>query len=413
MAAVLSSPQRSQPTSERCPAFGGTSPLFSVLFNVMDAFNVNAKDAAAAAAGPRSGGGASEKLAKRLGLRLTCAADLTIARRANARGFVYSYQDGRTVRDRALVSRLNRLAVPPAYAEALYCPDAQGHLQAIWRDAAGRLQYRYHSDWDEVRAQRRLRHLARLTKALPRIRRTLARCLAAPTPNRKLALAAVVELAAVSGIRAGRESYARINGTRGAATLLKSNVAFSGERITLSFRAKGGKPMRKDVRSRRLATALARLRRLPGHRMFQYRNGDGEIKSVRAREVNAFLRDLAGVAISLKDLRTLTASAAAVYALTRTVPAKSAARRKRQVRAVMQRVAEELGNTPAICRRSYVPAPLVSAFESGKLRGAGRLSSERVLAGLLAQPPRRRRASPNLKTQLQRSVRRLSRARSR
>jgi DNA topoisomerase-1 len=176
-----------------------------------------------------------------------------------------------------------------------YCPDPQGHLQAIWRDAAGRLQYRYHSDWEEVRAHRRLRRHARLTKALPRIRRAVARCLAFGKPDRNLALAAVVELVAVSGIRAGRESYVRSNGTRGAATLLKSNVASHGENITLSFRAKGGKAMRKELRSRRLARALGVLRGVPGRRMFQYRNGDGQAKPVRAREVNEFLRELAGV----------------------------------------------------------------------------------------------------------------------
>jgi DNA topoisomerase-1 len=262
-----------------------------------------------------------------------------------------------------------------------------------------------------VRAQRRLRRLARLTQVLPRIRRVVTRCLAAAEPSRELALAAVVELVGISGIRAGRESYARSNGTRGAATLLKSNVATKGEGITLSFRAKGGKPIRKELRSRRLAGAIAKLRRLPGRRIFQYRNGDGAVRSVRAREVNVFLRDLAGVEISLKDFRTLTASAAALDTLVRTEPANSAARRKRQVRAVMQNVADRLGNTPAICRKSYVPAPLVAAFESGSLRrkanGRRRVSSERLLGELLDKPAAVPLGQPDLKTQLERSVRRL------
>jgi DNA topoisomerase-1 len=374
----------------------------------MDSVRVTEKNTAVPATRPNSG--TSVRLAKRLGLRLTSVDDLTIARRANGRGFVYSYPNGKLVRDRTLIGRLNRLAVPPAYADALYCPDPQGHLQAIWRDAAGRLQYRYHPDWDEVRSQRRLRRLARLTKALPRIRRAVARHLAAAGPDRNLALAAVIELVAVSGIRAGRETYARSSGTRGAATLLKSNVRIDGDRITLSFRAKGGKPMRKELRSRRLAHALAKLRQVPGRRMFQYRNGGDEVKSVKAHEVNEFLRELAGVSISLKDFRTLTASAAAVDVLARTVPAESAVRRKKQVRAVMQTVADQLGNTPAICRKSYVPAPLVAAFESGKLRrrAGRRASSDKLLAELLAQPPRRPQRR-DLRTQLQRSVQRLSR----
>src|SRR6185312_1657290 len=106
-----------------------------------------------------------------------------------------------------------------------------------------------------------------------------------------------------SGLRAGRESYARLNGTRGAATLLKSNVTVAGERIALSFRAKGGKVIDKDLRSRRLAKAIARLRTLPGRRLFQYRDGDGRVRPVTARQVNEYLREVAGVSISLKDFR--------------------------------------------------------------------------------------------------------------
>jgi DNA topoisomerase I len=360
---------------------------------------------------PRSKGGTSEKVAKRLGLRLTSPNDLTIRRPINGRGFSYSYGDGRTVRNRTLIGRLNRLAIPLAYADALYCPHGNGHLQAIWQDAAGRTQYRYHPDWDEVRAQRRLRRLARLTQALPRIRRAITRCLASREPDRRMALAAVVELVTVSGIRAGRESYLQSNGTRGATTLLKTNVEIKGDKIALSFRAKGGKAMRKDVRARRLAGALTKLRGISGRRLFQYQNENGETKAVSASEVNEFLRDLAGVAISLKDFRTLVASAAAIDALAHTEPAESVARRKRQVQAAMSTVAERLGNTPAICRKSYVPETLVAAFESGRLQrkaGQRRISSEKLLAALIAKAPAIRRAQPDLRKQLERSARRVS-----
>jgi DNA topoisomerase-1 len=206
-------------------------------------------------------------------LRLVTADELTIARRLNGRGFVYAYPNGRLVRDPVMVVRLKRLAVPPTYADALYCPDPQGHLQAIWRDSAGRQQYRYHPASDEVRAQRRLRRLSRLTGALPRIRAAIKRSLAGREPNRDLALAAVVELVALTGIRAGRESYARLNGTRGAATLLKSNVTVTGTRIALAFRAKGGKAMDKELQSARLAKAIGRLRGLPGARRCAEREG--------------------------------------------------------------------------------------------------------------------------------------------
>src|SRR5262245_5333824 len=152
MAAGLSRREQGQPTSGsiRIRGLRGTQTLAGVLSHVMDGVRVSEKNTAVPAT--RANSGTSIRLAKRLGLRLTSVEDLTITRRANGRGFVYSYPNGKQVRDRTLIGRLNRLAVPPAYADALYCPDPQGHLQAIWRDAAGRLQYCYHPDWDEVRS---------------------------------------------------------------------------------------------------------------------------------------------------------------------------------------------------------------------------------------------------------------------
>ena len=334
-------------------------------------------------AGPSA---ASQRLARKLGLRFVRVTDLTIVRRQRGSNFYYVKGDGTPVRDKLLARRLDRLAVPPAYVDASYCADARGHLQAVWRDAAGRLQYRYHPEWTKVRDAGKLRRLARLAKALPKIRRALSRHLAEGRPSREFALAATVEMVAASGIRAGRESYARLNGTRGAATLLKSNVRVHGQTIALSFRAKGGKALRKEFRSPRLAGAIKTLRTVSGPRLFQYRNGRGT-SMVRAREVNEFLRDLSGMDISLKDLRMLTASNTALKALSQAEPAESQSRRKKQIVGAMRAAAEELGNTPAMCRKSYVPAALVSAFEDGRLhrrRNSGGTGSAKLLAELVA-----------------------------
>lgn len=340
---------------------------------------------------PRSnqrGKNRSERLALRLGLKLVTVEDLTIVRHRKGRGFGYRRADGAPVRDRALIDRLNRLAVPPAYADALYSADPRGHLQAVWRDAAGRLQYRYHAEWEKVRDDRKLRRLSRLAQALPRIRRAVRRRLAEREPSREFAFAAVIELVAASGIRAGREDYARNNGTRGAATLLKSDVAVRGNQVLLCFRAKGGKTIEKELKAPRLAAAFKVLCKLPGRRLFQFRNGGDLVKPVRAAEVNRFLQEIAGLSISLKDFRMLTASAAALRLLARTQPRGSERQRKKQVRAAMQTVSEQLANTPAIARKSYVPAQLVEAFEQGKLRkfaanGNGAARSEQLLSEIL------------------------------
>jgi DNA topoisomerase-1 len=209
---------------------------------------------------------------------------------------------------------------------------------------------------------------------------------------REYSLAAAIDLVATSAIRAGSEGYARERGTRGAATLLKSNVTVAGETLRLAFRGKGGKTIEKELHAPRLAAAIARLAALPGRRLFQYRDAEGGIHPVRAPDVNAFLRDIAGVRISLKDFRTLCATARVLDRLSRTEPAKSERQRRRQVLEAVREAAEDLANTPAICRKSYVHETVLDAFETGALeryaaalkpaRGAAR--RERLMARVLA-----------------------------
>jgi DNA topoisomerase I len=306
-------------------------------------------------------------LAKRLGLRYVTTDALSIRRRRSGRGWTYIGIDGRPIQDARIVRRLARLAVPPAYSDVLYAADPAAHLQAIGRDAAGRLQYRYHAQWEDVRESRKARRLARLANALPQVRRSVGQYLAADHQTREFASAAVIELVACSAIRAGGEDYRRLHGTRGAVTLLKSNVSIYGEAITLKFRSKGGKIITKEFAAPRLAKVIALLRQLPGRRLFQYRAEDDTVRGVTAREVNAFLREIAGVNISLKDFRTLLASASVLETLARIEPAASARQRRKQVLAAVSAAAEDLANTPAICRKSYVHETVITAFEDGVL----------------------------------------------
>jgi DNA topoisomerase-1 len=303
-------------------------------------------------------------LAKRLGLRHVTTDALSIRRHRHGRGWAYIRLDGRPIQDARVVRRLAALAVPPAYKDVLYAADPAAHLQAIGRDAAGRLQYRYHPQWDHVRELRKARRLA---GALPQVRRSVGQHLASDSQTREFGSAAVVELVARSAIRAGNEGYRRLNGTRGAATLLKSNVTTYGESITLRFRSKGGKIVTKEFTAPRLVRAIGLLRQLPGRRLFQYRADDGTVRGVTAREVNAFLREIAGVNISLKDFRTLLASASVLETLARTKPAASERQRRKQVLQAVSAAAEDLANTPTICRKSYVHDTVVTAFEDGVL----------------------------------------------
>ncbi len=308
-----------------------------------------------------------EDLAEELGLKLGDQNELTIRRIKRGKTYSFVRANGTAIRHTGTIRRLNAMAMPPAYVEVRYSPDPASHLQAVGRDAAGRLQYRYHTDWEKVREQRKAHRLARLVGALPKIRRNVSMHLSGDTPTREFALSAVIELIARTAIRPGNESYAKLNGTRGATTLLKSNVVVEDDNLVLTFKAKGGKAVRKECDAAKLVRAIGILRTVPGKRMFQYRDASGTVRTVSTTTVNGFLREIAGIKISLKDFRTLMASAVVLESLSRISPAASAHGRKKQVLDAVRAAADELSNTPAICRKSYVHDTIVTAFEDGIL----------------------------------------------
>lgn len=326
------------------------------------------------------------RLARRFGLRLVRPAALTIRRKRHGSGFAYRHADGTPVTDRETLDRLRRLAVPPAYENVRFATDPRAHLQAVGEDAAGRLQYRYHPDWTCVREAMKAQRLAGLAEALPVISRAVRRSLRRPEPDRRLALAAAVHLVSLTAIRAGSDQYAAEHGTRGATTLLKSHLRIEGDTIALSFKGKGGKAIAKQVRDAALAQALTRLRELPGRRLFKYRNGKGSIHAIRAGDVNAFLKEVGRRPISLKDFRTLTASMGVLDQLGRLTPETSERGRRRQVKAAIAPLAEELANTLTVCRTSYVHDTVITAFEAGRLAEiAGRARSALARAALLSE----------------------------
>ncbi len=308
-----------------------------------------------------------EDLARDLGLRLGDQNELTIRRVKRGKNYSFVRANGSRVRDARTIRRLHAMAMPPAYRRVRYSTDPNTHLQAVGLDAAGRLQYRYHADWEKVREQRKAHRLGKLVAALPKIRRKVSAFLSGDEPTREFALSAVIELIARTAIRPGNESYARLNGTRGATTLLKSNVTLEDDSLVLTFKAKGGKAVRKECDAAKLVRAIGILRDVPGKRMFQYYDRSGVVRAASTTAVNAFLRELAGIKISLKDFRTLMASAVVVESLSRITPAASQRGRKRQVLDAIRAAADQLSNTPAICRKSYVHDTIVTAFEDGIL----------------------------------------------
>ena len=300
------------------------------------------------------------------GLREIPSEALTIRRRRCGRGFVYIGENGKPLRDEAVLSRIRSLAIPPAYEDVRIATQANAHLQAVGRDVAGRTQYRYHSDWEHVREERKVERLDRLCETLPRIRRRISYDLRREGFPRERVLAGVIMLIDRTHIRIGCEDYVHSGRSRGAATLLKRNARCSGSMVRLSFNGKGGCETRCSIRSAPLAKLVTGLLRLSGRRLFQYRDSD-LWRRVAAADVNAYLQEMSGDTVTAKDFRTLAATAAAAAKLASIEAATSPARKRRQIAGVVKEIAEMLGNTPAVARKSYIHKRVIDAFADGTL----------------------------------------------
>ena len=294
--------------------------------------------------------------------------DALIVRRVrHGRGYAYQDADGKTWPAGELRERALHLGIPPAWTEVRVAPEPNMHIQACGLDAAGRVQYIYHPDWESKRVLKKQRQLALLTAALPKIRRRVAEDLEAEAGSRTLALAIGVAMIDRTAMRIGRERYLDARGTRGAGTLFTRDVSVHGDEITVKFPAKSGKVASYTLTDARLAAAIAKVKSIPGKRLLMYRDGEGAPRAIRTEEVNRYLRETAGVPVTAKDFRTLHASALAAEALAKLEPGDSPTARKRQVAGVTKSVAAFLRNTPAITRASYIAPCLFSLFEKRTL----------------------------------------------
>jgi DNA topoisomerase-1 len=241
------------------------------------------------------------------------------------------------------------------------------HIQACGLDAAGRVQYIYHVDWEAKRAAKKQKQLALLTEALPRIRRRVNHDLEEEAGSHTLALAIGVALIDRTAMRIGRERYLDARGTRGAGTLYSRDVSVKGDEIIVGFPAKSGKVAEYSLTDARLAAAITKVKTVSGKRLLMYRDQDGKARAIRTEELNRYLREVANVPVTAKDFRTLHASALAAEALAKIEPGESPTARKRQLADVTKEVASFLRNTPAITRSSYIAPCLFTLFEKAKL----------------------------------------------
>jgi DNA topoisomerase-1 len=286
-----------------------------------------------------------------------------ISRRKHGKVFRYFLPDGRQLRDARSLARIGKLAIPPAWTDVWICPDPKGSIQATGRDARRRKQYRYHAAWIAKQDERKYGRLAAFVRALPELRKKVRRDLRGRAGSREQVLALLVTLLEATFIRVGNEEYRRSNGSYGLTTLEDRHVSIRGDRIIFDYRGKGGIAGHIEVVDRTLARLVRACRDIPGRHLFQYLDERGIRRRIRSTELNAYVDGLAKENFTAKDFRTWGATLAAATLLERHDRIVIGVPGKRAMLDDIAAVAERLGNTPAICRKSYVHPALLQAYQ--------------------------------------------------
>jgi len=335
-------------------------------------------------------------------------ADKWISRRGTpSKGFTYVSESGRAVRDRATLERITALRIPPAWRDVSIAASANASVQAWGFDARGRRQYRYHERAVERGQLRKYHRVRRMGHDLPTIRKQVARDVGARELTRTSVAAAAVRLIGEAFFRVGSERYERDNGTFGLTTLRKSHVDVRGDRVQFHYKGKGSIRQRQVVFDQRLANVIRRLMKTPGTRLFRYRDGAKWV-DLTAQDVNEYLGNLGTARYTAKDFRTWGGTLRMAIVLDELGPAESARESARNVALAARLVAAELGNTPAICRASYVHPLVIARYVDAGITiepqraakhsarrhvGGGHSLEERALLAFLDRyfPDRRRR----------------------
>lgn len=305
-------------------------------------------------------------VAREAGLRYVSDREAGIRRKRVKDGFKFIPPKGYKISHNDKV-RIKRLALPPAWEDVWITTKDNGHLQATGRDARGRKQYRYHSDWRATRDETKYGRMIAFGKALPKIRARVSRDLQRKGLPREKVLATVVRLLETTLIRVGNDEYARTNHSYGLTTMRNKHVSIRGATVTFTFRGKSGKHHQIDVENKRLAQIVRRCRDLPGYEIFAYVDENGKAVDVTSSDVNAYLREVTHEDFTAKDFRTWAGTVLAAKALQEFEKFTSQKEAKRNMILAIEAVARMLGNTPAICRRCYVHPVVLDTYLDGSL----------------------------------------------
>ena len=289
-------------------------------------------------------------------------------KKQGAKNFTYLDPRGKPIKDRETLDRIRMLAIPPAYRDVWICPNPRGHIQAVGRDDRGRKQYRYHEKWREVRDENKYGRMIDFAKALPLIRRTVAKDLKLKGLPREKVLAAVVKFMEVTLIRVGNDEYAKNNKSYGLTTLQDRHAKFArGGKVKLEFRGKSGVEHEFEIEDPRLARIAKKCQELPGQELFQYLDENGVVHDIGSSDVNDYLRQITGKDFTAKDFRTWAGTVLAATALQEIEKFDTAAQAKKNVVRAVEAVASKLGNTKAVCRKCYIHPEILNAYMEGSL----------------------------------------------
>src|ERR1700724_4241871 len=324
---------------------------------------------------PNLTGGAAEaaEMAAEAGLIYVSDAEPGIRRLRAGKGFRYLTPENRRLAAAKDLKRIASLAIPPAYRDVWISMKPRGHLQATGRDARGRKQYRYHSEWRELRDSAKFERMVAFGEQLSKLRRILKRDLALPGLPREKVLAVVVSLLDATRIRVGNSEYARENKSFGLTTLRNRHVTFIRDgRAVLNFRGKGGVPHEVHIDDKRIAKIVKHCQELPGQQLFQYVREEGQRAPIDSGQVNDYLREAMGDDFTAKDFRTWGATLQAIILLAHTPPPVDASDRafKSEIVKVVKQVAAALRNTPAVWRKSCINPIVFEAWRSGTIQRA-------------------------------------------
>jgi DNA topoisomerase-1 len=284
------------------------------------------------------------------------------------KGFRYHRADGKKL-SRADLTRIQDLKIPPAWTEVCINANAGGTVQAVGKDTAGRWQYLYHERHVQRSERKKFARLMEFAESLPAMRRTVARQLALPGLPRERVMAGIMRILSSSFIRPGSQVYADENGSYGIATLRRKHISVKGDTVVFDFPGKSGVKQHREVRDRRVAQLIRELLKHPAREVFAYQNGDGQLVDVRRRDINGYIKEVMGHNFSAKDFRTWAGTLICACALARAAAELNGHKpnRKRQWAAAIKETAVALGNTPAVCRKSYICPALLINFERGQV----------------------------------------------